>query len=296
LPPNQQPVALGSTISPDYLKVMGIPLLEGRLFNEQDREGSEPVVIIDENLARHTFGRKNVVGQHIWISAMGPAPLQIVGVVGHVRHWGLAGDDQSRVRDQMYYPFAQVPDRLLHFFSSVMSVAIRTRSSPLKIIEALQQELRGASGDQTLYQVRTMEALVGASLARQRFLSLLFGIFAGLAVLLASIGVYGVLAYLTGQRTSEIGVRMALGANVPDIMRLVLWQGFKMTIAGVGLGVVGTLAAGRVLQHLVQGMQPASGLTFAIIIPLLPLAALLASFLPAHRASRVDPVTALRQE
>jgi ABC-type antimicrobial peptide transport system permease subunit len=141
-----------------------------------------------------------------------------------------------------------------------------------------------------------MEALVGASLARQRFLSLLFGIFAGLAVLLASIGVYGVLAYLTGQRTSEIGVRMALGANVPDIMRLVLWQGFKMTIAGVGLGVVGTLAAGRVLQHLVQGMQPASGLTFAIIIPLLPLAALLASFLPAHRASRVDPVTALRQE
>ena len=141
-----------------------------------------------------------------------------------------------------------------------------------------------------------MEQLVSASVGRQRFLSVLFGIFAGLALLLASIGIYGVLAYLTGQRTSEIGVRMALGANVRDIMRLVLWQGLKMTLAGVGLGIIGTLAAARVLQHLVQGMQAASGLTFAIIIPLLPLAALLASFVPARRASMVDPVKALRQD
>jgi predicted permease len=296
LPPNQEPVALGSTVTPDYLNVMGIPLREGRFFNERDREGSQPVVVIDENLARHAFGRRNVVGRYIWISAMGAAPIEIVGVVAHVRHWGLAGDDQSRVRDQMYYPFAQVPGRFLHFFSSVMSIAIRTRSAPLNIVEALQQELRGASGDQTLYEVRTMEQLVGASLARQRFLSLLFGIFAGLALLLASIGVYGVLAYLTGLRTSEIGLRMALGANVRDIMRLVLWQGLKMTIAGVSLGVVGTLAVARALQHLVEGMQPANGLTFAMMIPLLPLAALLAGFLPARRAGMVDPVKALRQE
>ena len=234
LAPNQEPMALGSTVTDDYLKVMGIPLLHGRFFNEHDREGNKPVLVIDENLARHAFGRKNVVGQHIWISAMGPAPIEIVGVVGHVRHWGLAGDDQSRVRDQMYYPFAQVPVRLLHFFSSVMSITMRTRSAPLEIVTALQHELRGASGDQTLYDVRTMEELAGASLDRQRFLSVLFAIFAGLALLLACTGIYGVLAYLTGQRISEIGVRMAVGASVRDVMGLVLWQSLKMIFAGRG--------------------------------------------------------------
>jgi predicted permease len=298
LPPNQEPVALASCVTPDYLKVMDIPLLEGRFFNEHDREGSQLVVVVDENLACRAFGRKNVAGEHIWIPVRpwGDAPAEIVGVVGHVRHWGLAGDDQSHVRDQMYYPFAQVPAGLLHFFSSVMSITIRTRTSPLGAVQALQRELRGAHGDQTLYDVRTMEELVGESLARQRFLSILFGIFAVLALLLASIGIYGVLAYFTGLRTLEIGVRMAVGANVRDIMRLVLWQGLKMTIAGVSIGILGALAAGRALQHLVQGMQPISGVTFEIMIPLLTLAALLASFVPARRASMVDPVKALRQE
>jgi putative ABC transport system permease protein len=140
-----------------------------------------------------------------------------------------------------------------------------------------------------------MEELVGASLARQRFLSLLFGIFAVLALVLASIGTYGVLAYLTGQRTSEIGVRIAMGASVRDIMRLVLWQGLKMTIAGVSVGVVAALAAGQALEHLVEGMQPIRA-TFAVMILLLTSVALLASFVPARRASRVDPVKALRQE
>ncbi len=206
------------------------------------------MVVVDESLARHTFGRKDIVGQRIWIPAMGAAPLEIVGVVGHVRHWGLAGDDESRVRDQMYYPFAQVPGSLLHFFSSVMSITVRTRSALLKIVGPLQRELRGSAGDQTMYEVRSMEQLVSASLARQRFLSILFGIFAGVALLLAAIGVYGVLAYLTGQRTSEIGVRMALGANVRDILGLVLWHGLRMTIAGVSVGLVAALAAGQALQ------------------------------------------------
>jgi predicted permease len=295
LPPGQEPFALASTVTPDYLKVMQIPLLQGRFFDEHDRNSGAPVVVIDENLARHAFGRKDVVGQQIWLGNQ-TAPREIVGVVGHVRHWGLAGDDQSRVTDQMYHPLSQFPTRSLHFLSSVMSIVLRTRSSPLVILKPLQEQVRGASGDQALYKIRTMEQLVSASLARQRFLSLLFGIFAGLALLLASIGVYGVLAYLTGQRTSEIGVRLALGASLRDIMGLVLWQGMKMTFAGIGLGIVGTLAAARVLQHLVQGMQPAGILTFAIVIPLLPLTALLASFVPARRASKVDPVNALRQE
>ncbi len=197
-PSNQEPFALASTVTPDYLKVMGIPLREGRFFNEHDRNESERVVVIDENLARHAFGGQNVVGKQLWIPALGNAPVQIAGVVGHVRHWGLAGDDQSRVRDQLYYPFSQVPDPLLHFFSSVMSIALRTKTPPLNLVQPLQLKLRGAAGDQALYEPRTMEQLVSASLARQRFLLLLFGVFAGIALLLASIGIYGVLAYLTG--------------------------------------------------------------------------------------------------
>jgi len=296
LPPNEEPLALASSVSPDYLKVMGIPLLAGRFFTDGDREGSQRVIVVDQNFAQHAFGDRDAVGQTIWSSAMGNAPLQIIGVVGHVRHWGLAGDEQSSVRAEMYYPFAQVPDRLLHFFSSVMSITFRTRSSPLSIVQPLQRELRGTAGDQTLYEVRTMEELVRASLARQRFLSLLFGIFAGMALLLATIGVYGVLAYVTGQRTSEIGVRMALGANVRNIMRLVLSQGLKMTFAGLMLGILGASAAARALQHLVPGTHAADGVSFAIMAPVLFIAAFLASFFPARRASKVDPVKALREE
>ena len=295
LPPGQEPFALASTVTPDYLKVMGIPLHQGRFFDDNDREGGEPVVVVDENLAQHAFGRKDIVGKRLWIQALG-GPSRIIGVVGHVRHWGLAGDDQSPVHDQMYYPFAQVPVPLLHFFSSVMSITIRTRTSPLNVVDPLQRELRGASGDQALYEIRDMEQLIGASLARQRFLSFLFGIFAGLALLLACIGVYGVLAYLTRQRTSEIGVRMALGASEGDVMWLVMRQSLKMIAIGVGLGMIAALAAGRLLRHLVEGMGPVNAATYTTMISLLILAALLASFVPALRASLIDPVKALRQE
>lgn len=296
LAPNQEPLALASCVTPDYLKVMGIPLREGRFLDEHDREGSEPVIVIDENLARHAFGTGDPVGRHLWISAMGTAPVRVVGVVGHVRHWGLAGDDQSRVRDQMYYPFAQVPAPLLRFFSSVMSIAMRTQRPPLNLVEPLRYELRGAARDQALYEPRTMEQLVSASLARQRFLLRLFGIFAAIAVLLAAIGIYGVLAYLTGQRIPEIGVRMALGATVRQVIWLVLGQCLQMVAVGLGVGTVAALGAGRVLQRLVQGMQPLDAATFAIVIPFLIAAALAAGLAPAVRASRVDPVQALRQE
>jgi predicted permease len=149
-PPNQEPVALASCVTPDYLNVMGIPLRHGRFFNEHDRLGSEPVVVIDDSLAQHAFGTKDAVGKRLWIPAMGATPALVVGIVGHVRHWGLASDDQSRVRDQMYYPFAQVPAPLLHFFSSIMSFAARTTIPPLNVVEPLRRELRGAAGDQAL--------------------------------------------------------------------------------------------------------------------------------------------------
>jgi predicted permease len=298
LPPeNQMPLALATSVTPDYLKVMGIPLRRGRFFDDQDRMGNQAVVVIDEVLAQRAFGGLDAVGKHLWIPQMGPDPVvRVVGVVGHVRHWGLASDDQAQVRAQFYYPLAQVPDQLLRRWSELMSIAFRTSVPPLSLVEPLRREVRGVSNDQVLYVVRTMEGLVSDSLARQRFLMLLFGIFAGLALLLACVGIYGVMAYLTSQRVPEIGVRMALGASAGDVMRMVLRQSLGMIFAGVALGIAAGLAAGRVLQRLVDGMRPTEPAIFALMVSVLVVAALFASFVPARRASRVDPMSALRQE
>jgi predicted permease len=295
-PPNEIPIALASCATPDYLKVMGIPLRQGRFFDEHDRADTEPVVVIDEVLAQHAFPHQDAAGKRLFIQAIGPGPVRVIGVVGHVRHWGLADDDQAQVRDQIYYPFAQVPDRLMRLFSSFMSMAARTTVPPLNLVEPLRRELRGATGDQTLYDVRTMEQLASASLARQRFVTMLFSVFAGLALLLACIGIYGVLAYVTSQRVSEIGLRMALGASARDVMRLVLAQSLQMIFVGAGVGLTAAFAAVRLLERLVPGVRSTEPSTFAIMISVLVLAALVASFLPARRASRADPTSALRQE
>ncbi len=295
-PENQQPMALATSVSPDYLKVMGIALRRGRFFNDEDRMGGELVVVIDDVLAQNAFAGEDPIGKRLWMPDMDYGPFTVVGVVGHVRHWGLAGDDQAQVRAQFYYPFAQLPDQFLRRWSELMSVAVRTNVEPLSLVESLRQEVRGATGDQVLYEVRTMEQLARGTLARQRFLLALFGIFAGLALLLACIGIYGVLAYLTGQRVPEIGVRMALGARPSDVMALVLRQSLGMIFIGVGVGIVVALATVRLLVHSVEGMQGADPAAFAIMIPVLVTAALFASFVPARRASRVDPMTALRQE
>jgi predicted permease len=295
-PASQAPWALASTVTPDYLKVMGIPLRAGRFFDDHDQLDSEPVVVVDDTLALHAFGRGDVVGRQLWVPAMGPAPVRIIGVVGHVRHWGLAGDDGSRLRDQMYYPLARVPPRLLRTFASFMSIAVRTRIAPLDIVEPLRRDLRGTSGDQTLYEVRTMEQLVSGSLARQRFLALLFAIFGGVALLLACVGVYGVLAYLTSQRTREFAVRVALGATARDVIRLVLRQSLGTIAVGAAIGAVGACAASRILLRLVDGMRAAEASTVATTMAILVVAALVASYVPARRASRLDAMTALRQD
>jgi predicted permease len=294
-PENQQPVTLASSVTPDYLQVMGIHLLEGRFFDAQDRIGNESVAVIDDVMAQAAFPGEDALGKHLWIN-MGADPARVVGVVRHVRYWGPAGDDQARVRAQLYYPFAQVPDGLLRRWSELMSIAIRTTVDPLKIVEPLRRELRGAGNDQALYQINTMEQLVSDSLARQRFLLLLFGIFAGLALLLACIGIYGVLAYLTGQRIPEIGVRMALGATAREVMWLILRQSLGMISAGVVVGIAGALTAARLLQKLVEGMQPAALSTYTVTAAILVTAAVVASLVPARRASRVNPIRALRQE
>jgi putative ABC transport system permease protein len=298
-PLNQMPLALATSTTPDYLKVMGIPLRRGRYFDDQDRVGNEPVVVIDEVLAQHAFAGSDPVGKRLWIRAepwITAGPAKIVGVVGHVRHWGFANDDQSEVRAQFYYPFAQVPDSLLSFFSTVMSVGVRTNIPPLNAVDSLRREALGTTSAEVLYQVRTMQELASDTLARQRFLLLLFAIFAGMALLLACGGIYGVLAYLTNQRVPEIGVRMALGANAGQVMRLVLRQSLGMVLAGITLGTVGAIAAVRLLERFVAGVQATGPLTFAAMLPLMVGAALFASFLPARRASRTDPVRALRQD
>jgi predicted permease len=293
-PANQIPLSLLTSVTPDYLKVMGVPLRQGRFFEEQDRVGSELVVVIDEVLAQRAFPGRSPVGSQLWVQFLGPA--KVIGVVGHVRHFGLDVDDQARVREEMYFPFAQCPDEFLRLASSAMSLVMRTTVAPLNAAEAASHEVRGATRDQVLYEVRTMEQVVSGTLARQRFLLLLFSVFSGLALLLACIGIYGVLTYLAGQRVPEFGVRMALGARSVDVMCIVLRQSVGMIVIGVGLGIAAALAAGHLLGRLVSGVRPTEPLTFTIMISMLVVAALLASFLPARRASRMDPVTALRQE
>jgi predicted permease len=291
----EYPTVLANCTTPEYLKVAGIPLRRGRFLTDDDRSGKPSVVVIDDVLAQQAFPGEDPIGKPIWIG-IGPDPATVVGVVGHVRQWGLAADDQSKLRAQLYYPFAQIPDQWVHRWSDLMSIAVRTGVDPLSPVEPLRKEIRGVTGDQVLYEINTFEKLATASLDRQRFLLLLFGIFAGLALLLACIGIYGVLAYLTGQRVPEIGLRMALGATAPRVLWMVLRQSLTMILAGIVVGAAGSWLATRSLVRLVEGVRTAELSTFAIMIAVLTIAALFASFLPARRASRVDPMKALRQE
>ncbi|HEY4948860.1 MAG TPA: ABC transporter permease [Candidatus Acidoferrales bacterium] len=302
---SQQPLALATTVSPDYLNVMGIPLLKGRFFGEQDRIGNELVIVIDDVFAQQAFGAQDPVGRRLWFPAdLSPFSsgsqtadvVRIVGVVGHVRHWGLANDDQAQVRAQFYYPFAQVPDPLVRRWSELMSIAVRTTIPPTSVLSSLRRAVRGSTGDRVLYEIRTLEQLANDSLSRQKFLLLLLGIFAGLAMLLACIGIYGLLAYLTSQRVPEIGLRMALGASARNVLAMVLRQSAQILFVGVAAGAIGAVIAVRILESSVAGVRSIEPLTFAAMVALLVAAAFVASFIPARRASRVDPMTAMRQE
>ena len=227
---------------------------------------------------------------------MAEEPVLVVGVVAHVRHWGVAADDQSQVRAQVYYPLAQVPDTLMRRWSELISIAVRTAGDPLSIVEPLRQTIRGAANDQVLSEIRTMDQLAASTLARHNFLMLLFAVFSGLALLLASLGIYGVIAYLTRLRTPEFGVRIALGATAADIINLILQQSLTMLGAGIAIGLIGAYIAGRLIERSLAGVESTQPLTFAVMTGILAAAAFAACLIPARRASRIDPSSALRTD
>ena len=286
--------ALFYIVTPDYPNVMQIPLRRGRFFNERDNLSSPPVIVIDEVMAKHVFRGQDPIGRQISMMVIGP--VQIVGVVGHVKHWGLDSDDTSKIRDQMYFPVRQVPDKFLSEAAAGLTLAMRTGPQPLNLVSAVRAQVAGPTRDQPIYAVRTMEQIISGSLAERRFTMLLLIIFAATALLLAAVGIYGVMSYAVTRRTHELGIRSALGASRAEIVRLVVREGMKLAAVGMGAGLAAAAVLTRFMAGLLYGVRPADPPTLAGVALLLSGAALLACYIPARRATAVDPVVALRCE
>ena len=267
----------------NYFQAMGIPLRRGRFFTDSDKPGSPPVMIIDETLAAQYWPGQDPIGKRI--SVMGDKPREVVGVVGHVKHYGL--DQKARV--ESYYPFRQVP---VHD----MYIVLRTPSDPAAVTAAVRREVHAMDKDLAVDKVRTMGSLVDASVATRRFSMILVGVFAGLAVVLAAIGIYGVMAYSVAQRSHEIGIRMALGARREDVLKLVVGDSLRLCLAALLLGIPSALAATRVLSSFLYGTKPNDPIVFTAVSFLLTGVALAATYIPARRAMKVDPMVALRYE
>ena len=270
-----------------YFETMRIPLIKGRFFNEQDRKDSPRVAIIDENMARAYWPNANPIGKRLkqGIANNDNPWLNVVGVVANVKQYAL--DVDSRVA--FYTPHAQIP-------SGMMYLTVRTRVDPASLTRTLTREARALDPNVPIYDVRTMEQWLSGSLARRRFAMLALGLFAGVAMLLAAVGIYGVMSYTMAQRTREIGVRVALGAQRRDVLSLVIRKGVNLALIGTAIGLVGCLAVTRLVSSLLYGVTPTDPWTIASASLLLVVVTILASWLPARRAARVDPMEALRYE
>src|SRR6266404_81382 len=299
------PFALDYIVEPEYLTAMRIPLLRGRLISDSDNEHSNRIAVIDSSFAEEYFGGQDPIGKHVSIFDFGSdltqrtwMQLTVVGVVGHVSQFGLSDDPSRPLHAQLYRPLMQGPNRVIQDVAHGMGVYVRFKS-PLNA-EALFQSIRKKltnDNDQMIVSGNESEdEVVARSIASQRFALFLLGSFAVLALLLASIGIYGVLSYLVGQRTQEIGVRMALGAQRLDVLRMVLKDGTRMMLAGVAIGVVVALALTQLMANMLFGVKPTDPITFGAVAALLCGIALFACYLPARRAMRVDPMVALRYE
>ena len=224
------------------------------------------------------------------------ATAEIVGVVGHVRQWGLDEDSTSPLQAQCYFALAQFPDRFMSQVAGNTGVVVRTAGSPVALVGSIRHALDQINSQQAMYNIRPMDEILSESLAARRFSMILLGIFAALALLMACVGIYGVVSYLAGQRTHEIGVRMALGADRWHILKMVLGEGAKLSLLGVGIGLVAAFGLARFMANLLFGVSTYDPLTFAGVAGLLVLVALAACYIPARRATKVDPMEALRYE
>jgi len=294
-PQGQQPLTEVAFVSPTYFETMRMTLLSGRGFTEQDVMTPEPpdaqhpafrrptVTIIDEEFARRYWPDEDPVGQQIRFWG---GKVMIVGVVRRVKMEGLSNDSD---RVQSYYPFRQNP-------SGGMSIVLRTAGDPTRLANAARQQVNAVDPDQPIYEMQTMGQIWTDSIAPDRLYLMLLGTFAGVALVLAAVGIYGVMAYSVIQRTHEIGIRMALGARQSSVLGLVVGQGMKLTVAGLVIGLGGALLSTRVMAGMLFGVSPTDPLTFVVISIVLAGVALGACFVPARRATKVDPMIALRYE
>jgi predicted permease len=287
--------SISYVVEEDYLKVMGMPLERGRFFTAQDNENASHVVVVDDVFAQKYFPEKDAIGQHIFLTGKN-GRAEIVGIVPHVKQWGLDSDDKESLRAELYFPYMQLPDQAMKLSWNGTGVMVRFDPNAAAIGDSLRAAIKGISGEHVMSKTQTMDSIISDSLASQRFSMAVLGVFAMLALALASVGIYGVISYLVGQRTQEIGIRVALGANRSDVLRMVLGDGMKMTLIGVGIGLAAALGLTRLMASLLFGVSATDPLTFAAVAMLLSVVALAACYIPARRAMRVDPMVALRYE
>jgi predicted permease len=285
-PPEDQPSAFLTISNGDYFRAMRIPMRQGRLFNETDRANGRPVANVNELLAARHWNDMSPIGERISVNWMGRwLTAEVVGVVGRLRHDGLDRD----ARPEVFLPLSQVP------FGS-MTFVVRSSSDPAALVPALKSEVWALDATLPFYDVATIDALLAQSLSPRRFLLWLLTGFAACAFGLTAAGIYGVLTFSTLQRTREMGVRMAMGAHARDITRLIIREGMTLVGAGVAIGLLASAAIARALSFLLYGVAPVDPLTLAAAVTLLGTVALTACYLPARRATHVDPLTVLKAE
>jgi predicted permease len=305
---SQKPAVVGAAprmmvfdTGPDYLRAMNMPLLRGRFFTEDDTTKTPCVAVIDEVLARTYFRGKDPVGQTITFGWTPPwGPCRIVGVVGHVRHWGL-GNEGSYTRAQAYYPLYQIPDQWVTGSEGfhTTTILVRTSLPAAAEIPAIKTAIYGIGDDQTIYDIETMQEIASESMSSERFPMTLLAAFAAAALLLASVGIYGVISYSVTQRVHEIGIRMALGADKQNIFGMIIAQGLRLALGGLAIGSAAALVLTRLIvpfSSLLYGVKASDPFSFVAVSLLLTAIAVLACYIPARRAMRVDPMVALRHE
>ncbi len=286
-PAGQGPIAEWRVASSQFFQTLGIPVLRGRDFTDSDGGIGKRLVIVNEALARQQFPGENAVGKQLRIDR--EAPHTIIGVVGSVRQAGLDREPLPEIYFPHLMPGAEG-------WLGDATLVVRTSVPPESAASGVREAVKSVDPGLPLFQVMSMEDVISESLASRRLNLWLLAIFAGMALVLSAAGLYGVISYLVAQRTREIGVRIALGAQTRDVLRLIMGQGAGLTAAGIVLGLLGALAFTRVLESLLYGVSARDPLTFASIAALLALVALAATWLPARRAARVDPMVAIRNE